>query len=145
MSRLFEVITSKTFFLHSSIIKSFIGFSRVRVRLTSPPAIPTTPKPVSLPLNICQICHQEFPKRLLYKKHMLTHLGEKHFACTYPVDIQLILLFQFDFNSSFRHVKILFILNRILIVMFERCIYVPVIHIHVHFLIVEKHLHEMIH
>ena len=87
MSRLFEVITSKLLVLDSS--NHSFDFSRVRVRLVSPPAISTTPKPVS---DSCQICHQEFPKRLLYKKHMLTHLGEKHFACTYPVDIQLILL-----------------------------------------------------
>lgn len=75
---------------------------------------------------------------------MLTHLGEKHFACTYPVDI-LVIVHLFIYIRLFRHVKILFTPNRILIDMFERCIYVPVIPIHVHFLIVEKHSHEMIH
>ncbi|CAF4206381.1 unnamed protein product, partial [Rotaria magnacalcarata] len=56
----------------------------VRVRLVSPPPVSIKPKTPPVPSNSCQICHQEFPKRLLYKKHMLTHLGDKHFACTYP-------------------------------------------------------------
>jgi uncharacterized Zn-finger protein len=54
----------------------------------SPPAVSTKSKLPVTTSNICQICHEEFPKRLLYKKHMLTHLGEKHFACTYPVRCQ---------------------------------------------------------
>ncbi len=64
----------------------FFFFSfRVRVRLVSPPAVTIKSKSSTISSNTCQICHQEFPKRLLYKKHMLTHLGDKHFACTYPV------------------------------------------------------------
>ncbi|CAM4818951.1 unnamed protein product [Rotaria magnacalcarata] len=58
--------------------------NEVRVRLVSPPPVSIKPKTPPVPSNSCQICHQEFPKRLLYKKHMLTHLGDKHFACTYP-------------------------------------------------------------
>ena len=60
---------------------SCVFHCRVRVRLVSPAAEPSKSKSS----NACQICYEEFPKRLLYKKHMLTHLGEKHFACTYPV------------------------------------------------------------
>ncbi|UJR15598.1 hypothetical protein I4U23_002534 [Adineta vaga] len=58
--------------------------NEVRVRLVSPPAVSIKQKSLPSTSNPCQICHQEFPKRLLYKKHMLTHLGDKHFACTYP-------------------------------------------------------------
>jgi uncharacterized Zn-finger protein len=60
----------------------FLFFLRVHVRLVSSPTVSVKSTTSS---NTCQICHQEFPKRLLYKKHMLTHLGDKHFACTYPV------------------------------------------------------------
>lgn len=55
------------------------------MRLVSPPPVTIKSKTSTISSNTCQICHQEFPKRLLYKKHMLTHLGDKHFACTYPV------------------------------------------------------------
>ncbi|CAF1083774.1 unnamed protein product [Adineta ricciae] len=58
--------------------------NEVRVRLVSPPVASTKPKSLPNTSNTCQICCQDFPKRLLYKKHMLTHLGDKHFACTYP-------------------------------------------------------------
>jgi hypothetical protein len=76
-----------------------IFFLRVRVRLVSPPAVSIESKTTTISTHSCQICHQEFPKRLLYKKHMLTHLGDKHFACTYPVseEIHLFVLNHFLF------------------------------------------------
>ncbi|CAF3871023.1 unnamed protein product [Rotaria sordida] len=58
--------------------------NEVRVRLVSPSIVSIKSKTSTISSNTCQICHQDFPKRLLYKKHMLTHLGDKHFACTYP-------------------------------------------------------------
>jgi hypothetical protein len=75
---------------------------------------------------------------------MLTHLGDKHFACTYPVCCSLVDLLSILFLLSKRHVKIHFILNLILIDMFERYISVEVIRMHVHFRIVGKILREMI-
>jgi len=118
---------------------------RVRVRLVSPPAVSIKPKTSIISSNACQICHQQFPKRLLYKKHMLTHLGDKHFACTYPVCNYIFSLIIFSFVFSKRHVKIHFILNQILIVMYVLFIYMEAIPLYVHFRIVEKHLQEMIH
>jgi uncharacterized Zn-finger protein len=94
MSLPFEVITSKIYCIQFDIIYFLI--CRVRIRLVSPPAISVKTKPTIISTNICQICHQEFPKRLLYKKHMLTHLGDKHFACTYPVCRSIV-----DFFFSF--------------------------------------------
>ncbi|CAF0899888.1 unnamed protein product [Didymodactylos carnosus] len=32
----------------------------------------------------CQSCDKVFNRRLSYKKHLLIHVGDKHYSCTYP-------------------------------------------------------------